>query len=92
MFRGQITSGQRERSLHEIERDASEGFLYPVPLDWPKAFKHSEFLGRASTESIGARGMDILQLGSALALKAKRFATFDERQASLAESAGLDLV
>jgi predicted nucleic acid-binding protein len=92
VFRRQITSGQREKSLYEVERDASEGFLYPVPLDWPKAFKHTEVLGRAFTESIGARGMDILHVGSALTLKAKRFATFDDRQASLAKSAGFELV
>ena len=92
VFRRQITSGQREKSLYEMGRDTSEGFLYPIPLDWPKAFKHTEILGRAYTESIGARGMDILHVGSALALKAKKFATFDVRQASLAKSAGLELV
>ncbi|MFY9926329.1 MAG: type II toxin-antitoxin system VapC family toxin [Opitutaceae bacterium] len=92
VFRCQITSGQREKSLYEVERDAAEGFLYPVPLDWPKAFKHTEVLGRSFTESIGARGMDILHVGSALALRAKLFATFDDRQASLAKSAGLELI
>ena len=92
VFRRQITSGQREKSLYEVERDAYEGFLYPVPLDWPKTFKHAEVLGRSFTESIGARGMDILHVGSALALKARQFATFDDRQASLAKSAGLELV
>ncbi|MEJ1972241.1 MAG: hypothetical protein WDM96_07145 [Lacunisphaera sp.] len=86
VFRRQITSSQREKALHDLESDKTAGVLHAMPLDWPKALKHAEALGRRHTEGIGARGMDILHVASALALKASRFVTFDERQRELASS------
>ena len=92
VFRRQITTTQREQALHDIESDKAAGVLHAVPLDWPKALRHAEALGRRHTETLGARGMDILHVASALALKASRFVTFDERQRKLARLAGLDTV
>lgn len=91
VFRRQITAAQRESALHEMEADAEAGVLHVAPVDWPKAFVHAEKLGRGQTEALGTRGMDVLHVASALALRAKRFATFDERQRQLAELAGLDV-
>ena len=51
----------------------------------------AEALGRRHTEALGARGMDILHVASALALKAGRFVTFDEKQRELARLAGLNV-
>ncbi len=92
VFRRQITSGQREKALDDIESDKTAGVLHVVPLDWPKALKHAEVLGRKHTEGLGARGMDILHVASALALKAARFLTFDDRQRELARLARLDVL
>jgi len=92
VFRQQITSAQREKALHELEKDKAAGVLHAVPLDWPKAFKQAEALGRQHTEDHGNRGMDILHVASALALRAKRFATFDDRQRELARAAGLEVL
>lgn len=89
VFRRQITSAQREAAWHEVERDLTAGVLHDTPLDWPKALKAAEALSRAHTERLGARGMDILHVGSALALRATRFVTFDDRQRELVELAGL---
>ena len=89
VFRRQITSAQREKALHDLDNDKAAGVLHAVPLDWPKALKHAEALGRRHTETLGARGMDVLHVASALALKADRFVTFDERQRELARLAGL---
>ena len=89
VFRRQIVTAQREKALHDIESDKAAGVLHVVPLDWPKALKQAEALGRRHTEALGARGMDILHVASALALKAGRFVTFDERQRELAQLAGL---
>ena len=90
VFRRQITTAQREKALHDLENDKAAGVLHVAPLDWPKALKHAEALGRRHTEGLGARGMDILHVASALALKAARFVTFDDRQRALARLAGLD--
>lgn len=89
-FRRQISSNQREEVLHDLEQDKAAGVFHLVPLDWPKALKHAEALSRRHTETLGVRGMDILHVASALALKAGRFVTFDERQRELARLAGLN--
>ena len=91
VFRRQITSPQREAAWHEIARDLVSGVLHEAPLDWPEALKAAEALSRTHTETLGARGLDILHVGSALALRAKRLATFDGRQRELVELAGLEL-
>lgn len=90
VFRRQITSTQREQALHDLEHDKATGVLHATPLDWPKTLKHAEALGRRHTEDLGARGMDVLHVASALALKARRFVTFDERQRELARLVDLD--
>lgn len=92
VFRRQITAGQRDSALQELAQDVSAGVLHPAPLDWPKAFQHAETLGRHHTETIGARGMDVLHVAAALALRARKFVTFDERQRQLARLAGLEVV
>ncbi len=91
VFRRQITAVQRESALHDMEADAEAGVLHLTPVDWPKAFIHAKRLGRAHSEALGRRGMDLRDVECALALRAKRFATFDERQRQLAELAGLDV-
>ena len=91
VFRRQITSAQREKALFDLENDLTAGVLHAVPLDWPKTLRHAEALGRDHTELVGARGMDLLHVASALALRAKRFVTFDDRQRQLAKLAGLDV-
>ena len=90
VFRGQISSAQREGVLYDFEQDKVAGVLHAVPMDWPKVLRHAEALSRRHTEALGVRGMDILHVASALALKAGRFVTFDERQRTLAQLAGLN--
>jgi predicted nucleic acid-binding protein len=91
VFRRQITSAQRESALHDMEADAEAGVLHLAPVDWPKVFAQAESLGRNHSEALGTRGMDILHVACALALRAKRFETFDDRQRQLAELAGLKI-
>jgi predicted nucleic acid-binding protein len=91
VFRRQISTAQRESALHDIDADAEAGVLHITPVDWPKVFAHAETLGRKHSEALGTRGMDILHVACALALRAKRFATFDDRQRQLAELAGLEV-
>ena len=92
VFRRQITSAQREKAFYELANDMSAGVLHVVPLDWPKAFTHAEFLGHEHTELVGSRGMDLLHVASALALRAKRFLTFDDRQRQLAKLTGMEVI
>lgn len=91
VFRRQITAAQRESALHNMEADIEAGVLHLAPVDWPKVFTHAERVGRTHSETLGTRGMDILHVACALALRAKRFGTFDDRQRQLAERAGLNV-
>lgn len=90
-FRRKISSVQREGVLHDLEQDKAAGVFHAVPMDWPKVLRHAEALSRRHTEALGVRGMDILHVASALALKADCFVTFDERQSELARLAGLEV-
>jgi predicted nucleic acid-binding protein len=92
VYRRQITAAQRQQALDDLEHDREAGVLHGVPLDWTQVFEHAEALGRLHTERHGDRGMDILHVASALALRAKRFATFDDHQRELAKLAGLQVV
>lgn len=92
VYRRQITAAQRQQALEELEHDREAGVLHVVPLDWPQVFQQAEALGRRHPEAHGDRGMDILHVASALALRTKRFATFDDRQRELAKLAGLQVV
>jgi hypothetical protein len=49
----------------------------------------AETLSKAHTKSLGTRGFDILHVAIAMALGARNFLTFDLRQKSLAQKAGL---
>lgn len=40
----------------------------PVPVRWTDAFREAEDLGKAHTETLGIRGVDLLHAGIALAL------------------------
>jgi predicted nucleic acid-binding protein len=91
VFRRQITAAQRESAMHDMEADAEAGVLHVTPVDWPKVFTHAETLRRKHSEALGTRGMDVLHVACALALRAKRFATFDDRQRQLAAMAGLEV-
>ena len=60
-----------------------------IPIPWTNAFAQSEALAAQYAERLGPRSIDLLHVGLALALKAKEFLTFDDRQTALAKAAGL---
>jgi hypothetical protein len=72
-----------------IDSDLADSILTHVPIQWTDAFREAEDLGKAHTETLGIRGLDLLHAGIALALGAKRFLTFDSRQVQLAKAAGM---
>jgi predicted nucleic acid-binding protein len=61
-----------------------------VEVSFPElAFEVCTQLARRHAARLGCRTLDALHVACALELKAKRFWTFDERQAELARAAGL---
>jgi hypothetical protein len=91
VFRKEIEAERRDAAFADIDSDLADGILVHVPIRWTDAFGEAEQLGRAHTETLGIRGMDLLHAGIALTLGAKRFLTFDLRQLELAKSAGLNV-
>jgi predicted nucleic acid-binding protein len=91
VFRKEIDMERRKAAFEDIDSDLADGILAHVPVRWTEAFGQAETLGKAHTETLGIRGMDLLHVGIALTLGAKRFLTFDLRQVELAKLAGLNV-
>jgi predicted nucleic acid-binding protein len=89
VFRKEIDMERRNAAFADIESDLGDGILAHVPVPWTDAFREAEHLGKAHTETLGIRGVDLLHVGIALVLGAKRFLTFDTRQVELGNAAGL---
>jgi predicted nucleic acid-binding protein len=89
VFRKEIDAARRKAAFEEIESDLADGILAHLPIPWTNAFRESEQLGMAHAEAMSVRGIDLLHTGVAIALGAKEFLTFDNRQAGFAKVAGL---
>jgi len=88
-FRSEITEDQIRTVLLKFENHYRRGVYYRPYLDWPETLTGAISLASDHTTKTGARSLDILHVASALAMKADIFLTLDERQATLAASAGL---
>lgn len=72
-----------------VDADLKSGNLIETALPWSDVMTEAERLGRAHTMTLGVRGMDLLNVAAAVAIKAREFLTFDSRQRALAQTAGL---
>lgn len=91
VFRHEIDAARRHAAFADIDSDLADGILAHGLIPWTDAFREAEHLGQTHTETLGIRGVDLLHAGIALTLGAKRFLTFDLRQAELAKAAGLNV-
>jgi predicted nucleic acid-binding protein len=55
----------------------------------PAVFARGRKIARLHTPRIGAKGLDVLHVASAIVFGADVFYTFDRRQAKLAQAVGL---
>ena len=92
VFRKEIDRERCSAALGDIVSDLEDAILAHVPVRWTDAFREADELGKAHTQTLGIRSVDLLHVGIALTLGAKRFLTFDLRQAEVAELAGLGVV
>lgn len=84
-----VTEIEARNALAQVDADLKSGNLVETALPWVDAMAEAERLGRAHTMTLGVRGMDLLNVAAALAIKARVFLTFDTRQHALAQAAGL---
>jgi predicted nucleic acid-binding protein len=89
VFRGKLSLPDARRVWGDFERDCTQGIW--IPVNFPeRTWETSIDLARRHGATLGIRTLDSLHVACALELKAEKFWTFDERQARLAETAGLD--
>ncbi len=90
VFRRELKASEVSEVLTLFRQDVSQGVFRVLPLPG-SAFRHAIALANRHTAQLGSRGLDILHVAAALALRCKIFFTFDRAQSALARAAGLTL-
>lgn len=89
VFLKRLSAMDARRAWENFEMDCRIDVLKPI--EFPEgAWSRVVHLARSYVSALGVRTLDTLHVACALELRAGRFWTFDERQAKLAEAAGLD--
>ena len=91
VFRKEATVGESDRTVAAMQEDLKSGSLVRPEVDWITVFRAATALATEHSRRIGARSLDVLHVAAAQALKAERFASFDDRQKDLAKKAGLNV-
>lgn len=89
VFRSAMTVGQSEAALAAMRQDMTNGRFVRIYCDWEMVFRAARTLSQRYTSTDGHRALDILHVAIAAVLRCTHFLTFDQRQARLAEKAGL---
>jgi len=89
VFRSKIAISEARLAWSQFSADCARGLwtLVDLPVN---SWQTCVDLGQRHGATLGNRTLDSLHVACALELKAQKFWTFDERQARLAEAAGLD--
>lgn len=88
VFRKELQPSEAANALALFRRDVESGVLRIIPLP-SSAYQQAALLAGRHTPGLGTRTLDVLQVASALVLKADTFYTFDQKQAKLASAVGL---
>jgi predicted nucleic acid-binding protein len=91
VHRRRITAAQRDALWQDVEADIASGFLVPTPVAAGPLHDTARQLSDRHTPSLGTRSLDLLHVAAALALEAKVFFSFDDRQRKAAASEGLQV-
>jgi predicted nucleic acid-binding protein len=91
VFRKEISSSERDRSLNLLLADLSAGIFENVELAQSNVLIETERLSARHSEKLGTRSLDILHVAMAVVLGCERFLSFDIRQVKLARAAGLSV-
>ncbi|MCW5559245.1 MAG: type II toxin-antitoxin system VapC family toxin [Verrucomicrobiae bacterium] len=89
VFTGALTSQDGAAAWQMVEADLRFGRLQTRSLLWDDVFVQAEHLAVGHTAQIGTRTLDVLHVASALVSGCREFVSFDARQATLAQAAGL---
>jgi predicted nucleic acid-binding protein len=89
VFRGEISSLQKEASLNLFLSDLAKGVLVGASPAERDVAREAERLSAVYSERLGVRSLDIMHVAAALVLGAEEFWSFDTRQITLARAVGL---
>jgi predicted nucleic acid-binding protein len=89
VYKGRFTASDAQSAWSNFEHDLAQGVWIKVGLPG-SVWQAGIDLARQNGPTFGVRTLDSLHVACALELGAKRFWTFDARQAKLAEAAGLE--
>lgn len=92
VFRKEISSSERDRSLNLLLADLSAGIFENVELSQSNVLIETERLSARHSEKLGTRSLDILHVAMAVVLGCERFLSFETRQVKLAKAAGLKVL
>lgn len=88
VFRSVASRNEADRVIQFLYDDRSRGLWQEVAIP-DRAFDVCAQLAHQYAARLGTRTLDSLHVACALELKAEQFWTFDQRQAKLAQAAGL---
>ena len=77
-------------ALDNLEEDLTTGCFERAEPEWGRVLEEAEALSAAFTGRVLCRSLDILHVACARVQGASAFVTGDQRQAALAEAAGLE--
>lgn len=87
--RDELTSQDARSAEKDFESDIGLGRFEPIAFEGETFFQRAEALSREYTASTMCRTLDILHVASALTIGCREFASFDQRQRTLATEVGL---
>jgi predicted nucleic acid-binding protein len=90
VFRKEATTAEIRAARAEVQNHIADGFftMAAMPIT---VYELARRIALKQTAAKGARTLDILHVASAILLRAEKFWTFDERQATVARTEGLRL-
>jgi predicted nucleic acid-binding protein len=88
LFRKELRPIEARSVLDLFRKDIETGVVRIIPLP-SSAYQQVAQIAARHTPALGTRTLDVLQVVSALVLKADTFFTFDQKQAKLASALGL---
>jgi predicted nucleic acid-binding protein len=92
VHRKQIDVAVAQAAIADFDADVRDGRLAVVDVLWRRTLDLAAELGAERTAVLGTRTLDVLHVATAIALEARRFVSYDGRQARLAKAVGLHVL
>jgi predicted nucleic acid-binding protein len=92
VHRKQIEERLARAAVADFDTDVRYGRLAVIDVLWRRTLDLAAELSTQYTATLGTRTLDVLHVATAVTLEARRFVSYDDRQAALAHAAGLRVV